>query len=183
MKRMDQPRAACRRMSLSILLAAAVILATAGAREAVAQSDAGTVNASVTVESDAITVTGVQDLAFGTHFASEGVVQNEQPAVWQIDVSTDPTNVDLVLSILPAELAHETLPDGVFIYYDPDSFSAVCAGINTPGDPITGISGCDITPGIGIAELGGEFGMVNVDLSGAPPGTYTATVELTAIVN
>jgi len=183
MERMNQPSVACRRVSLPILLAAAVTLSMTWAPEAAAQSDAGTVNASVTVETDAISVTGVQDLAFGTHFASEGLVQNEQPAVWLIDVSTDPTNVDLMLSVLPLELVHASLPDGVLIYYDPDSFSAVCAGISTPSDPTLGISGCDITPGVGTAELGGEFGAVNVDLSGAPPGTYTATVELTAIVN
>lgn len=183
MERMNQSSVACRRVSLPILLTAAVMLATVSAPEAAAQSDAGTVNASVTVETDAISVTGVQDLAFGTHFASEGLVQNEQPAVWQIDVINDPTNVDLTLTVLPLELLHSSLPDGVPLVYDPDAFSAVCGGINTPADPTLGISSCDVIPEIGMAELGGAFGAVHADLSGVPPGTYTATVELTATVN
>jgi hypothetical protein len=59
----------------------------------------------------------------------------------------------------------------------------VCLGVNTPAEPSLGISGCDIAPGAGIAELGGDFGAVHADLTGAPPGTYVATVELTATIN
>jgi hypothetical protein len=186
MGRMNEPTAGCLRVSLPALLASAALLAPALATDAAAQSDAGTVNASVTVETDAIIVTPIQDLTFGTHFASEGVVPNEQPAFWQIDVSTDPTNVDLALTVIPLELLHTSLPDGVPLFYGPDSFSALCAGIMTPGDPFVGIPNCEISPGAGVAELGDftlGFAPVEVDLSGAPPGTYTATVELTATIN
>lgn len=186
MERMSPPTGACRRMSLSIRLAAAVLLASAGAREAVAQSDAGTVSASVTVETDAITVTGFQDLAFGTHFASEGVVQNEQPAVWQIDVSTDPTNVDLTFSLLPGGLQGTVVGGFVPLSYGPNSFGAECGGVLVTAYPGAGISGCEISPGAGLAVLGDPtLGLdpVEVDLTGAGPNVYANTIELTATVN
>jgi hypothetical protein len=179
----------CRLPSLPPLLAAAILLGPALATNAAAQSDAGTVNASVTVETDAITVTGVQDLLFGTHFATEGIVPNEQAAAWQIDVSTDPTNVDLALTVLPTELVHASLPDAVPLFYGPDSFSASCAGVLVTAEPVVGISSCDVSPGFGFAFLGDDPTLllgtspVEADLSAAPPGTYTATVELTATIN
>jgi hypothetical protein len=178
----------CRFPSMPALLAAAILLAPALATDAAAQSDAGTVNASVTVVTDDITVTGLQDLLFGTHFASEGVVEPEQAAAWQIDVSTDPTNVDLFFSLLPTELV-----DGggfsVPLTYGFDSFVAQCGGIVVTAEPIVGISNCDVSPGFGAAVLGDDplFALgtepITADVSAAAPGTYTATVELTAIIN
>ena len=60
--------------AVAVLLATAALFAPTLATKAAAQSDAGTVSASVTVQTDAITVTGAQDLLFGTHFATEGLV-------------------------------------------------------------------------------------------------------------
>lgn len=171
---------------LPALLAAAVLLAPAAATEAAAQSDAGTVNATVTVQAEAIAVTGVQDLAFGTHFASEGLVSNEQPAVWHIDVSTDPTSVDFSFTVLPTELLDDVLLEGVPLVYGPDSFGAMCNGALVPAEPAAGIQNCQITPGAGFATLGDEtlgLAPVQVDLSGAPADVYSATIELTATVN
>lgn len=177
-----------RSVSLTAVSVATVLLAPFLVPEAAAQSDAGTVNASVTVETDAITVTGGQDLLFGTHFASEGLVATEQAAAWQIDVSTDPTNVDLYFSVLPAELIDGS-GHSVLLDWGPTSFVAQCAGILEMSDPALGISNCDISPGLGAAVLGDDptLGLgtdpVTVDVSGAPPGVYTATLELTAVIN
>lgn len=176
-------------VSLSAVLAATMLLAPFLVSEAAAQSDAGTVNASVTVETDAITVTGAQDLLFGTHFASEGAVIPEQAAAWQIDVSTSPTNVDLFFSILPTELLDEALLVGLPLIYGLDSFAAQCAGIVVTADPAVGITNCDVEPGLGFAILGDDPSLgigsesIMVDLTGAPAGTYMATVELTATIN
>lgn len=170
----------------SALLAAAVLLTPALATEAAAQSDAGTVNATVTVQAEAISVTGVQDLVFGTHFASEGLVSNELPAVWQIDVSTDPTSVDLSFTLLPTELLDDVFIEGVPLAYGPESFGAQCAGMLLPADPVVGLQNCDIMPGAGFATLGDvTLGLdpVQVELSGATANEYSATIELTATVN
>lgn len=178
-----------RSVSRSVLLVATMLLAPCLVPEATAQSDAGTVNATVTVESDAITVTGVQDLLFGTHFATEGVVEPEQAAIWQIDVSNDPTNVDLHFSILPTELLDGGGLIGLPLSYGVDSFVAQCGGILVTADPFIGISNCDVEVGFGAAALGDDpvigFGTepITVDLSAAPAGTYMATLELTATVN
>lgn len=188
MESMKRSTARLIRPSPSALLAAAVLLTPALATEVEAQSDAGTVNATVTVQAEAISVTGTQDLAFGTHFASDGVVANEQGGAWGIDVSTDPTFVDLTLTLLPTQLSE---PGGatVPLLYQPDSFGALCAGIFVTADPGLGISNCEISPGFGVAVLGEDTvagvpaGPIHVDLSGATAGIYTATVELTATVN
>lgn len=174
------------RLPLPTLLAALILLAPAVAPEAAAQSDAGTVNATVTVEAVAISVTGVSDLTFGTHFATEGTVPNEQAAVWAIDVSSDPTNVDLTLTLLPQFLIDGAGLNEVLVLYGPDSFGANCAGILVPADPFVGIQNCDISPGLGFATLGDEtlgLAPVQVDLTGAPAELYSATIELTATVN
>jgi hypothetical protein len=179
----------CRSVSLQALLAATVLFAPFLATKAAAQSDAGTVNASVTVASDAITVTGAQDLLFGTHFAVEGLIVPEQAAAWQIDVSNDPTNVDLTLTVLPSELLGDPTLPGVPLIYGIDSFAAQCAGIVITADPFIGITNCDVSPGFGAAVLGDDplIGLgtepITADVSAAAPGVYTATVELTATIN
>lgn len=186
MESMNRSTAGLTRRSLSALLVVAVLFAPAAATEAAAQSDAGTVNATVTVQAEAISVTGVQDLVFGTHFASEGVVANEQPAVWQIDVSTDPTSVDFSFTVLPTELLDDVFIEGVPLAYGPESFGAQCAGILFPADPVVGLQNCDIIPGAGFATLGDvTLGLdpVQVDLSSAIANEYSATIELTATIN
>ena len=176
------------RLSLSALLAATVLITPGLAHEAAAQSDAGAVSATVTVEEEAILVTGVQDLEFGTHFPSEGVVENEVPAVWNIEVSTDPTNVDLTFTLLPGGLQGTLAGGFVPLSYGPSSFGAECGGVLITADPgsLAGISGCDISPGAGMAVLGDPtLGLdpVEVDLTGAGPNIYANTLELTATIN
>lgn len=176
------------RLSLSALLAAAVLFTPGLAREAAAQSDAGTVSATVTVEEDPILVTGVQDLAFGTHFPSEGVVENEVPAVWNIEVGANPTNVDLAFTALPGGLQGTIAGGFVPLSYGPNSFGAECGGVLVMADPgsLAGIPGCDISPGAGVAVLGDQtLGLdpVEVDLTGAGPNVYAGTIELTATIN
>lgn len=153
-------------------------------------SDADAVNASVTVVPE-INVAGLQDLLFGTHFASEGVVENEQDAEWFI---TGPpgTTVDLAFSILPATLA-DGVGNTVPVVYGTESMNVVCddGTGNTPNlftDPAVGFTGCLLpSGGTALVELGlpGQTfdGAASVDLTGAPSGTYTAVVELTATVN
>lgn len=176
-----------RRRVQPVLLAAAVLFTPAAATDAVAQSDAGTVNATLTVQANAITVTGIQDLDFGVHFAGEGIIPNQLPAVWNIEVSNDPTIVDLSFTVLPSELIDGAGLDGVPLFYGPDSFGAQCLDVLLPADPISGIQNCEISPGSGFATLGDEtLGLtpVQVDLSSSTPAdVYSATIELTATIN
>jgi hypothetical protein len=169
---------------------AGVALVAVIPQSAVAQiSDAGTVTASVTVESVPVSVTGLQDLAFGTHFASEGLVQNQADGEWSVEGPID-ASVDLSFSMLPSSLANNG--NDVAVSYGATSMGVWCddgAG-NITGqfmDPASGFNGCLLgAAGSILVELGngaGADGWVTVDLTGAPDGTYTAIIELTATVN
>ena len=152
-------------------------------------TDSDQVTASVTVASDPVTVTGLQNLTFGTHFASEGLVTNEADAEWGI---TGPVGsvVDIALTTLPAFLedgSGNTVP----VTYGATSLALWCddgAGNNTMVNhtPVQGVNiGCLLFNGGALAELGngsGFDGNVSIDLTGAPDGTYTAFIELTATI-
>ena len=152
-------------------------------------SDAGTVTASVTVESVPVSVTGLQDLFFGTHFASEGIVPNQSDGEWSVEGPVDAV-VDLSFSMLPFTLADNG--NLVPVSYGSTSMAVWCddgAG-NVTGqfvNPELGFNGCDLgAAGSVLVELGngaGADGSVTVDLTGAPNGTYTAIIELTATIN
>lgn len=177
------------RWSISATLA---LLCLAGpfAPQAQAQSDAATASATVTVEEASISVTTIHDLEFGTHFPSSGFVISSAPARWEVDVA-EPLSVDLQLTQLPSFLTSEA-GDQVPLSYGASSLSAACDGNPVGGDPAVGLLDCIVNPpvpGIGNVALGnaavaGDISdEVQVDLTGAPAGTYTATIELTATVN
>lgn len=178
-------------------LAAALLAAPLLASPAAAQSsDAATAPASVTVVSPAVNVVWFGGtLAFGSHFASEGFIQNTSAASWGVTVDDPTISVDYVLTQLPASLsdgAGNTVP----LTYGIHSLSAICP--NSLGadqvfsaDPAVGFSNClpvgsSANVFIGL-DSGGAFSdgseFVEVDLTGAPAGTYTGTLELTATIN
>lgn len=174
---------------ISVVIAGAALVAAVSHPAAAQISDAGTVTASVTVESVPVSVTGLQDLFFGTHFASEGIVQNQSDGEWSVEGPVDAV-VDLSFSMLPFTLADNgnLLP----VSYGTTSMAVWCddgAG-NITGqfvNPATGFNGCNLgAAGSVLVELGngaGADGRVTVDLTGAPNGTYTAIIELTATIN
>ncbi|MGH7571099.1 MAG: hypothetical protein ACREMK_04555 [Gemmatimonadota bacterium] len=165
-------------------------------------SDAGTINASVTVQDASVTVTPNQDLQFGTHFATEGSVQSEQYGNWFVQLDNTTTTLDYTITQLPASLVLTTNPD-VFvpITYGANSLIAQCddgSGNQTlpMADPAVGISNClpngggTAGPGVGNVSIGLNLfaesdptTLVTVDLTGAAAGTYTGTIELTATIN
>jgi hypothetical protein len=152
-------------------------------------SDAATAVATVTVESTPITVSGGGFLSFGTHFAAAGIVENQGEVEWFIDGPVGAT-VELSLTQLPVFLedgAGNLLP----VSYGSTSLSVWCddgagnvTGVTTRpefgGECLLGQSGQGLVElGIGLGE---PTGRVTVDLTGAPDGTYTGTLELTAII-
>ncbi|HSM36077.1 MAG TPA: hypothetical protein VK837_06735 [Longimicrobiales bacterium] len=171
-------------LGLSLLAA----LPTTGSAQA---SASDVIQASLTVESE-IDVAAFQDLLFGSHFASEGSVEQVQSGIW--GVGGDPgTVVDLSFTILPTELLAE---DGslfaIPLTYDPESMAVQCydgVGLQTLYvDPTVGIVGCSLSPsepsGVAIGHVDTPEGAVRADLSAdPPPGLYVATIELTAVVN
>lgn len=181
-------------MSRSRLAVAAVLapmVFAAPVSPAVAQdTDAATVNASVTVESP-VTVSGAQDLMFGTHFASEGVVENQSDGEWLIDGPAG-SEISISFNSLPTVLEDDAGANVVGLNYGNTSLSLWCddgAGniVMTSADPTIGSQTC-LLPASGdvLIELGngtGGDGKVGVDLTDASDGTYTALIELTATVN
>jgi hypothetical protein len=180
-------------------LGAALLAAPLLASPAAAQSsDAATAPASVTVESPAVNVVWFgTSLTFGTHFASEGPIQNTNSASWGTTVDDATKSVDYVLTQLPTSLS-DGAGNSVPLTYGIHSLSAQC--INSLGasqtffaDPTVGFSDClpvgnGVNPNVWIGkDAGGTFSdgseFVEVDLNGAPAGTYTGTLELTATIN
>lgn len=177
--------------SRSGMLIGAGLLAALMPSTLCAQSDAGTVAATVTVDAAALTVTGLQDLTFGIHFATDGIVLNETSAVWLVDTGGAPgVSVDLVMTQLPSSLDNGA-GDFVSLNYGANSFFTSCGGAPVQADPAVGITSCLIdaaAPGGGNVAIGELLGLspdefVEVDLQGAVGGTYTGTMELTATVN
>lgn len=180
------------RSNLAVPAILTVLVLAAPVSPAAAQiTDAATINASVTVESTPVTVSGVQDLTFGTHFASEGVVENQGDGEWLID---GPAGSEVYISFnnLPTVLEDDTGANVVGLNYGSTSLSLWCddgAGNNvmTSADPRFGQHPCLLAAnGNILIELGngtGGDGKVSVDLTDAPDGTYTALIELTATVN
>lgn len=176
--------------TLAVLTCAATLLtAPTGPTSAQSATDAASINASVVVTSG-ITVTPVADLDFGTHFASEGSVIEQTAGEWTID-GTQGTTVDLSFTQLPT-----TLGDGsgntVPISYGTESFQWGTCNDATfySGPPSGGATGCAIPTGGSLpVQLGDPSSptltsrQVTIDLTGAPAGTYTGTIELTATVN
>ena len=156
-----------------------------------AQSDSDVIQASLTVEPE-ITVAAFQDLLFGSHFPSEGLVQQVQSGIWS--VAGDPgTVVDLSFTILPTELL--AVDGSLFpipLTYDVESMAVQCYdGVSLQTiyvDPTVGIVGCSLSPsepsGVAIGHVDTPDGAVRADLTAdPPPGLYVATIELTAVVN
>jgi len=167
---------------------AAVSALGASASPAAAQGSAsGTVNASLTVVPE-ISVAGLQDLLFGSHFPSAGQV-TAQDGEWAVSGEAG-TTVDLSFSILPTELSDGN-GNTIALTYGTSSMGVWCddgAG-NIVGqfvDPTAGFSNCLLPAGSALVELGngaGGDGNVTALVDGAPVGTYTAVIELTAVVN
>jgi hypothetical protein len=176
------------RLSTPFPLALVCLLVPTLASDASAQSDAATVSATVTVQTNVITVAGIQDLSFGTHFASVGIVTHELPAVWQVETGGFAQNVDFVLTQLPSVLDNGE-GDVVPLNYGPKSFAVPCGGVTIQADPAVGVQDCFLEPTLGpnvflglvIADDGTE--LIEADLSGATGGTYTGTLELTATLD
>lgn len=182
-------------MSRSRLAVATVLTAmvfAAPVSPAVAQdTDAATVSASVTVEATPVTVSGAQDLMFGTHFASEGVVENQSDGEWLIDGPAG-SEISISFNSLPAVLEDDTGANVVGLSYGNTSLALWCDDgtgniVMTSADPTIGSQTCLLPASGGVLiELGngtGGDGKVGVDLTDAPDGTYTALIELTATVN
>lgn len=147
------------------------------------------VTASVTVASTPVTVTGLQDLLFGTHFATEGVVTNEVDAEWGI-TGPEGSVVDIAFTALPGFL-EDGVGNAVPVIYGATSLALWCddgAGNQTMVNhtPAQGTNlGCLLFNGGALVELGngaGFDGNVSVDLTDALDGTYTAVIELTVTI-
>jgi hypothetical protein len=173
---------------LPIVFALAGLFMPMVASEAAAQSDAGTASATVTVNASAISVVGIADLDFGSHFATDGSVANETPALWSVDPGGTAVDVDLAMTQLPTLLDNGS-GDQVPLTYGSTSLWAGCGTGPVRSDPAVGIVQCDLNPpgGGGNVALGLDDGgagdLVEVDLTGAAGGTYTATLELTATIH
>lgn len=175
----------------SLLPVLAFLLVPTMPAVAVAQSDAGAVQATVTVLNEELAVTGLFDLEFGSHFASAGVVQATAAALWDVSTGSNPASVNLAMSQLPSFLDNGS-GDLVPVTYGANSFAASCDGLIVQADPAAGIASCLVDPtegGGGNVVLGQAFGnfpgteFVEVDLTSAVGGTYTATLELTATLS
>jgi hypothetical protein len=171
-------------------LAAGLLGASTLASPLAAQtSDAATASAFVVVLAEGISVTTVSDLLFGEHFPSSGIVANENPAVWNVVTDNAPAIVDITVTQLPATLSSAT-GNEVPLTYGSHSFAVACTEGFVQADPSVGVLDCELagaTPGN--VALGNQFGIfpgdesVEVDLTGAPAGTYTATLEVTATLD
>lgn len=187
---MERRSAVLTRCVPSLMPVLACLLVAAMPAVAFAQSDAGAVQATVTVLNEELAVTGLFDLEFGSHFASEGVVLNSEPAVWDVSTGSSAALVDLTMSQLPSFLDNGS-GDLVPVTYGVNSLAALCSGGSLiQADPSVGIQSCLIESlEGGNVVLGNTFGnfpgteLVEVDLSSAVGGTYTATLELTATLN
>ena len=172
----------------SLPLGFVLILATHSA--AAAQStDVGSVGASVTVASTALSAFSFTDLDFGIHFASEGTVTAENAANWVIDGPADAT-VDLTFTILPGFLS-DGAGHSLGLTYGATSMFTICDdgvgnSVEQSTAPELGFTGCKLGPtGSAAAGLGAGSGVsdhVTADLTGAVDGVYSAVIELTVTI-
>lgn len=175
---------------LTAACAAAAFVPLTTTSAAAQLTDAATAVATVTVESTPITVSGGGILSFGTHFAAAGIVENQGGDVeWLIDGPVGAT-VELSFTQLPGVL-EDGVGNSLPVQYGSTSMSVWCddgagnvTAVNTR--PEFGAVCLLDQNGSGLVELGnglgGSPGRVSVDLTGAPDGTYTGTIELTAII-
>lgn len=131
-----------------------------------------------------LNLANITGLDFGEHFANEGSIFVPAPARW--DGDTDPnSDISISFSALPASLVR---PEGgsVPISYGTESGQINTSTSSTPFNPATGISSFSVnSDGLFNIQLGYgtvESNGVQVDLTGAAPGTYSATITLTVTV-
>lgn len=168
-------------------LAAGLLGASTLAAPVAAQtSDAATASATVVVLAAGISVTTVNDLDFGQHFPSSGIVPNSDPAIWNVVADELSPIVDVTVTQLPATLSNGT-GDEVPLTYGSHSFAVACTEGFVQADPSVGVLNCELAGGTpGNVLLGNAFGNfpgsenVEVDLTDAPAGTYSGTLEVTA---
>jgi hypothetical protein len=172
-----------RKLAISVALNAVLTTVCLADQAAAQNSRSASIQASVMIEGLSITVVAVNDLLFGTHFASAGAVRQQQAGQWIVEANT-PSTVDLTISLLPSELS-DGAGHSVPLSYGSQSLFAECVfDAIAVASPTVGIAACPIS-GPSEVLLGhspSAEGSVVVDLAGAPPGTYTATIELTATI-
>jgi hypothetical protein len=140
-------------------------------------------------------LTKMQDLNFGSHFASDGVIEtgNANFAVWKVkvDPNTDVADIQIAFTALPSQLTRVGGGD-VPISYGTTSGSVGQGGttgitFNPPtglasGGGNTGSNGIEFDVRLGAPNGNGASDLVSVDLTGKPAGTYSATITLTITV-
>ena len=179
---MDRPYM---RRAGAILMALICIGVSAAAAQT---TSAASADATLTVVSTPVAVSPFSDLLFGTHFASDGLVADQQAAEFEIGGPPGAV-ISLEFTMLPSALV-----DGgghsVALSYGTTSLTVTCddgAGNVVPLSGSPGTAVCLMpSSGSALLQLGNGAdvdGYVHVDLTGAPDGTYTGVIELTATIN
>lgn len=151
-----------------------------------AQTQSAGATASVTVASQ-LTLVKTQDMAFGSHFASDGTVLSggSVQADWSGTTSPNPRPMDFSF-VIPASLS-----DGIGhnVPFSCGSISAVLSASPNPVtefNPASGTSGyvmgsaTSFTVSLGSVATASQACAVN--LSGAPAGAYSGTITLTVTI-
>jgi len=155
-----------------------------------AQSSTRSADASASVIiTPTLTLTKVQDLNFGSHFATEGVVQSSSTVFAQWNGTTDSQNSLSLTFTLPTFLQRVGNSQQVAIAYGTNSalYDNAGGGISIAFDPHTGLPTTgSVVGGAYSVRLGTNFGQtgqaVSIDLSGHGPGTYQGVITLTVTV-
>lgn len=170
-------------------LATAVAFLVVTATALCAQSPQSTdVTATVTID-PFLSVVTANNIDFGSHFASVGVVATSAANFGEVNCTTDPGNAIDVSFALPAVLDRVGGGDpGVPITFGITSARLVDQGVaETSFDPAVGVTGFVISTGtcqldLGLPNLDPPNDVISVDLTGHASGTYTGTLTVTFAV-